>query len=545
MREALAVSRRPNGLPAPIAMRRMAGLGAMGALAGKGSKAALAAVQQQKAEADAAISAARPGLDTAMRKLEDVARRAQDQAAVIEGLASALTDGSGYEYQGQAQSVVDEIRGYLQDARGAHENAIDAERRDMAACAANFCPDVGSHAAYAKVLADAVAMISSYARKAEASASTLPSLVSRLQRARQQTAAQAQAEAQARAAAEAAARAEQERIAKIEQQSAAAEQAKTDAQLRREQMEQQYQQALLDAQQRREDALRQAEEARINAQLQQQQQLMDLQRAREEREAEREARKEEREAALQALLLQAELGPQFMPQAMPGAVMPYGPSPYGMPAAMPMPGMVPAGTMGPQAFPGMPGMPAGFFPPQAMWGPAQPQQPEYFNPGAEMFGLGALQAAANPSLPPGSMIEEGYMVEGPVDAPQIGGTAWKFTRPDGTSFAVPGPAVAGKIVDPKTRSVVFDGGGANAGTATGGSAADVISAAAPIAQSIADVFRAREERKIAKYQTRGMPAMPDYSGGGGGGGIPGWVMGLGVLAVGAVIVGAVAKGKKK
>ena len=223
--------------------------------------------------------------------------------------------------------------------------------------------------------------------------------------------------------------------------------------------------------------------------------------------------------------LQATMPQAFGPQ---GGVMPYGPSPY---MQQPPPGYM---------YQNVPDSPYGMQPmqqapmqqPMAPWERASPD----YDPGSQMFGMGgfgALVGTRNPNVPPGAMIEAGYTIVGPDKSGM-----WTITRPNGQgSFQAPPGSASGAILDPASNQIVYQGGRASTSGITSAGVADVVTAATPIAQAVADAIARTQEAR--RGVVRGQPQAEAPSQG-----IPTWLMALGALGLGAGIVYAVG-GKKK
>lgn len=378
------------------------------------------------------------------------------------------------------------------------------------------------------------------------------------------------------------------------------------AQLREAEMEQQR--MLLEQQRAAEEAERQraAEEAvaRQAAELQKaklaaeaEERRYALEQERILREEERALRKQEREAELKQLMLLQELAAQGVPVpfAPPGAaaLAPQLPGyPPGAPAPGAMPGSVPAGYV-PPGFAPAPGFPPGAMPgavpfaagpPMAPPGytapvpqpPGPPQQPsgfpQYqqsivpappqqaagpgmqwasFDPGAEMFGMGALQATSNPNLT-GAMIDEGYVIRGPDTSGSyqilyVGGQDMNLPEKAGGDLVgtyTEDQLFQGPVVDPVTNRVIFTPPAQRPGSATQAAVASGIFATLQeAARATGQVLTERERRKAAKYGPRYMPPVaapppPPSSG-------MSPLVVIGALGIGAAALAIASKRKKK
>jgi hypothetical protein len=458
-------------------------------------------------------------------------RNAAAQAAnSAQQAASLVTDGSADDLASQAQAAADEVAGYVSDGQSLYDSVQSAGSAARAACSGTgdtACPTqdaLATLASYGDTLSDAAGRLIALTGKAKAAAGQIGSVTARINAQRNAFLKAAQSSQQAVLLSQQQAQAAADLQAKRDAAQAALDQAKIDAQTRKEQQDQAYQQSLQDAQQRRADQQAAQDQARQDAALQQQQWLQQTAEAKAQAQAEAEQRKEEREAQLQMFLLQATMPQAFAQQGQqPQAFAPYGQQPQ-------------------QQI-------------DMTYGAGASQSPA-FDPGTQLFGMGALTMARNPNVPASAMIEQGYRINGPM---QYG---WKLTRPDGTSFAVPQHSVLGTVMDPLTGVLVYSAAGhggvnglgaskvpdapgtspmkgswvASTGSAaspTTSSAADAITAVTPLAQSIADSVVRMQEARYGRGPAQEAPSA----------GMPGWAMALGALGVGAAIAFAVSKKK--
>jgi hypothetical protein len=441
-------------------------------LAGKSSKAALAAVQQQFAEAEAAYNNARPTAERAVSRLKDLARRLQSAAMAVQ---------TASEGRSSVLDYVDQVTSAAERAVGAAAPLDAAFRQAEARWKARY-DEAKAGSQNVLTIADAKPMMD-VATQAEALAAELEGAdadARKVQRQveqavasekrRDEDAARIQREDQARA------QAEQQRI--LDEQRAAREEAARlrDVELAREQAriesERAIRQAQIDAQRAEAEAARQERTGTTQAELEwrkyeaeqrrgESDALLQLELQRLEREEAARLAREEREAKREELETLLKLVAAGMIDK--GAIA----QAYGLPAPQqqggPM-GVVPG--MGPYAFTGpAPQQQQGpfMYPPQMTQPPAvvAPQVPgfefEAFTPGGQMFGMrgmGELTAVKNPSLPPGAQVEAGYRINYVEGAPNF-----TVIRPDGkSSFAMtyrqmtsPGA----RIRDPQTGAIFY------------------------------------------------------------------------------------------
>lgn len=437
-----------------------------------------------------------------------------------------------------------------------------------------------------------LARVSAAANKAAGAVKNVPGrireltgIVSKIKREKQEQARQAalqQRQIEEQAAAEAEARRiEAEVAAKAEAEARAAE---LEAEREARRFELQLKQQELEAQTAREEAERQrlaeqerlrreAEERKVQLELEREQRAFEaeqrrlaLEEERRLREEERQLRAQEREEELKRLMLLQELASAGLPAAFapPGATaVPAVPAAAfpGIPGAPAAPAFVPPGAVAPTvppAFPQQAPAPATPpAPPPAAAGPVPYQQsapltapqaaapPGFqwaaFDPGAEMFGLGAPVPAGNPTLV-GAQIEEGYVVVGPENG------QYQIIRPD--------QSVIYKTED-EMYSAIYDRGRLiyyppqqrppSAAPQIAASIAQVLAAGAGAA---GQVFSERERRKAveaqvkAGYQPPVYAPPPGYDRRRNGSGV-GTVLVLGALGAGVVILAVASKKKSK
>ncbi len=482
-----------------------------------------------------------------------------------------------------------EVQGFMPELEGA-EAKVRQSRSQLGAVGAQFSSlikghfagggcafvtDAGKAAEFASQASGAATAAANAVKGIPARVNELANLVSGIKKEKQQ-AAQAQAQsaaAAARADAMAAAQAQADADA-ASRADAAARAAQIEADREQRQFELTIQREELAARLARETAERDriAQEAQLRRDAEER--ALQLERDREERAylaeqrrlameeegrlraEERELRSQEREAELKRLLLLQELAssglptqyappgatavPVAPPAAFPGwGVAPQGPSPFVPPGAV-------APTAPPQQYQPMPG-PSPYqqsAPGQAPSGPSPIPgfQWSAFDPGAEMFGLGAPVSSGNPTLI-GAQVEEGYVILGPTEH----GT-YQFRGPDGNLLFQKRESEMYQPIYHGNRLIYYP---PEQRPASGGDTAAITASIAQVlaagAGAAGNVFAERERRKAIEAQVKaGFPQQQSYfpttfnnqSGGGWG---P--VLIIGSLGLGAVIL-AVAKNKK-
>ena len=172
----------------------------------------------------------------------------------------------------------------------------------------------------------------------------------------------------------------------------------------------------------------------------------------------------------------------------------------------------------------------------------------------EFSGLGAAdQPATNPRLR-GALVEKGYNVFGPSEDAQ-GRPFYSFESPDGRTWTEWETKVIGRtatpVLDPNTKRIIYaPPPGGEAAFDTEGLAKTIQDLVGTGVETYRQVALTREQEKAARFARRtGLPAPPLALGPPpaepAAGGIPTWAYGVGALAVGAGIAGAIASKKKR
>lgn len=202
------------------------------------------------------------------------------------------------------------------------------------------------------------------------------------------------------------------------------------------------------------------------------------------------------------------MGQQFAYQSMPAAPAPA-------PASAPPPVVAPVTVQAPAA-PVVPGI----------------QFSQSFNPGAELFGMGGMGAAAY-TLPPGATVAPGYAI-----AKDEKGN-YQVTAGDGRTFTMSAAQInqaGARVADPKTGVVFYSTPKEESALDTFGNLLNKV--IAPAGLTAADAYlKSQGKQGLMAQQPPAQPAS-----GGGGSLAP---LALGALAIGGVVFAGIKLGKKK
>lgn len=552
-------------------------------------------------------------LEAAMDKIDRLANAARDQAFSVSGIASQVDHPSAFSMSQDAQDQASDIDALSSEARQVFNDAERQIRSqqgsgaELLRVAESASESISMISSRIQRSASALALTTDRLKKLQIAAADEAERARLAEEQRLQAIEDARQRELDRQAAE------DERLrlaeeARLERERAARE---LEAELQREQLEEARRLAEEERQYEAAERARiaQIEQARIDAEMRREQMALDAEMRREQRAQEAalraeeaEIRRQEREAQLQQLMLIQELASAGLPvQNLPAGLAP--PQPQVQPGMQPqgsgffLPGFatpaptVPSqqqwtpygpvvggpGGQAPTGFaPTVPGAtlmpfqaaPAGYAAtapqPYAMQpGAYQQTQPspygdappgfawQGFDPGTEMFGLGALRPTYNPNFE-GALIEENWYLRGPDDDGMF-----SLIRPSGQLYArySEDQLYMGAIRDSATNQLVFvppaqrpDGGSATAAAVTSEIAATIREAI----KATGSVMTEKERRKAAKYGTTDTPSLSvpgaGYSAGAAPTRMPNvvWIV-AGLAAAGAAVYGIsrLAKGKDK
>lgn len=452
-----------------------AGIHGMGSLAGKKSKKAYwaAVAQQNEDDALSKIRTLQGRMDAHMRKIRQIAQKAQGLVLQIEAMASQ-GDVTMINAQQAAQTTAYDIQAILDEAETAYQTFDDDFNAKRSASRGGFfaVPLVAK-------AESAESKIETLAGRIARAATGLTSAFARLRAQVQKQQGAAQAAAQAQAAQIAAQERARQRELEMEERRYQDQLRREEEQRRREeearQREMQYQEQLRREEQEREERerereaaeerrRREAEQARIDAELRREQMAIEAEQRRYAmeqerllREEERELRKEEREAELQRLVMMQELAAKGVPvdlappgaaavgPQVPGFAYPGAP-PMGFPG-MPSPFMPPGAAMMP-GYPGMPAMPSPYGAVPVMPGAPGPMLPRGApSPATAWAATGQVPYAAQPPQPmappapaaPAPAPPPTYQQSAPLGPPASSappGMQWASFDPSGEMFGL-------------------------------------------------------------------------------------------------------------
>jgi hypothetical protein len=578
-------------------------------LAGSRSQAIFMMAQQQQAAAAADQAKAKamlPQLATVANQTSSLKQNLQAQIAQAESSLRASGDPGGFALLQQLSDVGFEVDAAVNEVLSTYQAIQTKTNAGSGEVEAALTKMKSGQRRAQQAMAGAAGTIGRIQAQAQASAQAAAAAAAAAQAERDRIAAEAQAARDA-AQAERDERARQDQLRwdreqalrqeersyqqQIQSQQQAAQAAQIQAAESARQGEMEFQRMLLEMEQRRQER-QEEQQAQAQQQAQLMQKLMFMQ-----------------ELGIQpsASMLFPGAAPPPQPVQQPGFPAGFGPGPfgpvpgviqgYGAPAQLPYGGV-----------PGMPIQQPGYLPqatgpglmPYAQSGPVPYGAPSMmmtsFNPGAELFGLGqagqgnwlspgqvnprqiatarqlmaqrqfgrrpfelsglgtADQPATNPRLK-GGLVEQGYNVYGPSEDAQ-GRPFFSFESPDGRTWTEWATKVVGKtaspVLDPNTGRIIYappPGGEAEVDyTKLTSTIRDLVGTGVT---AYRDVTLTREQEKAARSaRRRGLPPPPPMSFGPppasvAPGGVPTWAYGIGALAIGAGIAGAIASKKRR